>query len=339
VEYGTGENLETFPVWGSVVQKVFGRRHGLIDAYTTLHKVRMTGLEPGRTYRYRIVSKEMLQFEPYEVIFGDQITSDVYPFEVLDTQKDAFSFAVVADVHEQAEALDTILEPVSWDSMDMVFFAGDTLSWLDKEDQIFEGFIDVCVRRFASKTPLILIRGNHETRGHFARRLMDYFPNSSGRFYYSFNHGPVHFMVLDSGEDKPDSHPVYAGLVDFDRYREEQAEWLKKDVQSEAFKNSLYRIVVFHIPPFLDSDWHGPQDVTRRWGTILNDAEVDLVVSGHTHEYAYKAPTKDQNAFPIVVLGKLMFLKTDVSKQRLALSIADTNGTRVDQITLSPRPR
>ncbi len=341
VEYGTGENLETFPVWGSVVQKALNSRHGLVDAYTTLHTVRITGLEPGRTYRYRLVSKEILQFEPYEVIFGDRIASDVHQFEPLNTQKDAFSFGVVADVHEDAEMLDTLLEPVSWEStdIDMMFFAGDTLSWLEKEDQIFEGFIDVSVNRFAKETPMIFIRGNHETRGHFARRLMDYFPSSSGRFYFSFNHGPVHFIVLDSGEDKPDSHPVYAGLVDFDRYREEQGEWLKKDVQSEAFKNSLYRIVVFHIPPYLDSDWHGPRDVTRCWGPVLNEAGIDLVISGHTHKYAHKAPTQEKNAFPIVVLGKEMFLNVDVSKQQLALRISRKDGQLVDEFEISSLTR
>ena len=49
------------------------------------------------------------------------------------------------------------------------------------------------------------------------------------KYYYSFNHGPVHIIVLDTGEDKADSHPVYAGLADFDKYRDSQAEWLKSN--------------------------------------------------------------------------------------------------------------
>ncbi len=336
VEYGTGENPQTFPVWGSVVQKAYSSRHGLIDAYTTLHAVRITGLNPGQRYRYRVVAKEMLQFKPYEVVFGEQIVSEVYAFDTLDRDKASFSFAVVADVHGKADMLDTLLEDVPWEMMDMVFFAGDTLSWLETRDQIFEGFLDVSVNRFAKEIPLIFIRGNHETRGHFARNLMDYFPASGGKFYLSCDHGLVHFIVLDSGEDKPDSHPVYAGIVDFDQYREEQAKWLKKDVQSSAFQNALYKIVLFHIPPFLDSDWHGPQDVTRRWGPILNEAGIDLVISGHRHEYAFNKPAKDKNAFPIVVLDQEMLLTVDVSTKQLTLKITDLSGEIVAQFAIQP---
>ena len=166
--------------------------------------------------------------------------------------------------------------------------------------------------------------------------LMDYFPASGGKFYFSYDHGPVHFIVLDSGEDKPDLHPVYAGIVDFDRYRDEQAKWLKNDVQSPAFQNALYKIVLFHIPPFLNSDWHGPQDVTERWGPILNESDIDLVISGHTHEYAFKKPARDKNAFPIVILDQEMLLTVDVSTKQLTLKITEANGEVVAPFTIQP---
>jgi len=46
---------------------------------------------------------------------------------------------------------------------------------------------------------------------NFARELEKYFttPNES-RFYYSRNDGPAHLIVIDTGEDKPDSTNVYA---------------------------------------------------------------------------------------------------------------------------------
>ncbi len=42
--------------------------------------------------------------------------------------------------------------------------------------------------------------------------------------------------TMDTGEDKPDTHPVYNGLADFDQYRSEQAQWLQKEVQSDEFE-------------------------------------------------------------------------------------------------------
>ena len=102
VEYATGENFRTFPQWGSIVQTTSSSHHGLIDAYTTIHKILLAGLEPGKTYKYRVVSKEIVQFKPYEVIYGSTIVSDMYRFKTLDTKKTGFSFGIVNDGHERS---------------------------------------------------------------------------------------------------------------------------------------------------------------------------------------------------------------------------------------------
>ena len=90
--------------------------------------------------------------------------------------------------------------------------------------------------------------GNHETRGFVARDLKNYFDYKDDRFYYSFDNGPVHFVVLDCGEDKPDNNRYYYGLADYDSYRLEELEWLKKEVKSDAFRNAKHRIVIVHMP-------------------------------------------------------------------------------------------
>lgn len=339
VEYGTGENLRSFPTYGSVVQTAVSSRHGMIDAYTNIHKIRIDGLEPGQEYRYRLFSKEIVQFKPYEVTFGGSIASDVYQFETLNTAKTAFSFGMVTDVHEGSARLDNLLRTFSWDGVDMMFYTGDFLDWFEDEKQIFEGFLDVSVDRFAKEIPLIYIRGNHETRGNFARNLMDYFPHSSGRFYYSFNHGPVHFIILDSGEDKPDSHSVYAGLVDFDRYRDEQAAWLKEDIQSESFKKALYKVVLVHMPLNEDSRGHGEQYIGRIWGPILNEASIDLLLCGHKHRFSRIEPDERKNTYPIVVVGTNMIVRVDVSMRELNVKITGGNGEVVDEFSLPSKIR
>ena len=220
--------------------------------------------------------------------------------------------------------------------MDMVFYTGDMLNWIGDEERIFKGLIDVSVDRFAKTLPFILTRGNHETRGPNARELFSYFPHSSGKYYYAFSQGEVRFVVLDCGEDKPDTHPVYAGLVDFDSYRSEQAQWLKKEVEGDEFKNARYRIVLTHIPPYTGRG-HGGQDLTAKWGPVLNEADIDLVISGHTHRFAVMEPREDLNKLPVLILGKDMILKADVSPEKLSLSIKDIEGKVVDEFTLSEK--
>jgi len=310
---------------------------GLVDAYTTEHTIRITGLEAGKTYSYRVVSKEFVTFKPYQVVYGDSIVSAVYTFKTLDTKKTDFSFGIVNDIHQRAGHLDSLLQRLSWENIDIFFYNGDLVDYYEDESLIFSGFLDVSVQRFAKNIPFVYIRGNHDTRGNFARNLMQYFPHSSGRFYYSFNHGLVHFIILDSGEDKRDDTPVYAGLVDFDAYRQEQAVWLKEEVKSESFKNSLYRIVIFHIPPFISI--YGSQYLTKEWVPILNTAGIDLVINAHTHRYGRTQPTEGRNSFINLILGNSEIAQVDVSRRQLSITVLRKDGSTVDVFSVPPQKR
>lgn len=68
--------------------------------------------------------------------------------------------------------------------------------------QLFRDFIDASVNLYASETPILYNRGNHETRGVFADRLHDYFPTRNGRHYQLCKVGSVCFLLLDCGEDQ-----------------------------------------------------------------------------------------------------------------------------------------
>jgi 3',5'-cyclic AMP phosphodiesterase CpdA len=186
--------------------------------------------------------------------------------------------------------------------------------------------------------PLILVRGNHETRGKNARRLIDYFPTQNDRFYYSFNQGAVHFIMLDSGEDKEDSHPVYAGLAEFDRYRHEQAKWLGRDIETAASRTARFRVALFHIPPF-GSRGHGATHVRETWNQLLNDAGVDLVLNGHTHRFSHFAPEPGKNMYPILIKGKDMLTRVDVSEDRLKVMVTRLGGGIVDTLTIMAQHR
>jgi len=334
VEYCGDKEFGVFPVWGGYPQTAKAGKHGLIEANTTRHVIRVPGLDPGKVYRYRICSKEILRFNPYEVLYGDTIDGEVLEFSTLDPSKETFSFGVITDVHERGDELDTLLQKTALDSLDMIFYNGDILNWIGDEERIFNGFLDVSINRFAQEKPFIFVRGNHETRGWGARGLFDYFPHSSGRFYYTFIHGGVCFIVMDSGEDKPDDHPVYAGLVDFDRYRDEQRDWLAGIIRTPAFKEATYRIVLVHIPPYSGSEKHGAEDITKKWGPLFEEGKVDLIISGHHHRYTKIDRGSSGNNPPVLIVDKDMIMNTEVSKQKLFINIIDIDGQDVDGMTV-----
>jgi acid phosphatase type 7 len=298
--------------------KAISSHYGLIDANETRHVVELDGLKPGKTYHYRVVSKEVVKLEPYRVTFGEEVASKTFTFRTSDPAKEAFSFCVVADNHGQAKRLGGMLDRIDRSGVDLMVLDGDMVDYFQEEPQLFDGFIDVCAARFAASVPFVFVRGNHETRGALARQLYNYFPTPEGRFYYSFDHGGVHFIVLDSGEDKADGDKAYSGLADFDAYRRTQAKWLQEDVRSDGCRNARFRVALVHIPP-RGEDWHGERSVRELWEPLLNQSGVDLMVCGHLHKNVHVAPGDGGNRYDLAIVSPQAVLRVDVTRDRLTV--------------------
>lgn len=317
VEYGTGDELGTTAV---------SSRNGLIANDRTSHIIRLTGLKPGTKYKYRVISREFVGYQQQHIVtFGETVTSPTYTFTTLNPGKETFAFAVVSDIHERAVDLEAMLAQKYCENVDFIVYNGDMLNDFMQADQVFTGFLDVTVERFAKTMPFIYARGNHEVRGRYARTLADYLPESDGRTCFSFDHGGVHFIVLDSGEDKEDSHEYYNGLVDFQNYRKEEAGWLKKDLESDACRNARFRIVISHIPP-RGGKGFAIQDVCANFEPLINKARVDLWLSGHTHRYQRVDPAAGLNNYPLIIGSTDTITRVEISPADAKVMVAKQNG-------------
>jgi predicted phosphodiesterase len=250
----------------------------------------------------------------------------------LDAKKSSFSFIVFCDLHDRVEDFKAALASVDWKDVDLVFLNGDMLDKVEGESHLFWGIIDPCVEAFATRIPFVFVRGNHETRGRFARQLPTYFPSQENCFYFAFTHGGARFVVLDSGEDRPDGSQEYGGLVDFDHYRSEQAEWLRREVLTDAFRSARFRIVLVHIP-LADVTSHAAADMRRKWAPILYDADIDLMISGHLHRYGRLDP-KGERDFPIIIGAADTVVRIDVTDNNLRASVRKHNGSKADPQSL-----
>ncbi len=303
----------------------------------SLHRVRIEGLDPGTTYRYRIFSKEVFGYQGHRVMFGNIASTDVYSkepfsFTTLNKKKSEVSFMMVNDIHDRADLMSEMLKDVNRENTDLVFFNGDMVSTVNNENRIFEGFMDSAVKLFASEVPVFLARGNHETRGQFSHLIPDYFPTINDKLYYNFTDGPVHFVVLDGGEDKPDSDIEYSDLAQYDNYRTKQQAWLQKVVQTPEFKDALYRVVVIHIAP-MGSTWHGTLDIQKKFLPILNDANIDIMLSGHEHEFSYIKPS-NQVSFPILINDNETYLDVKANQKEMNILVKDPKGTELHKYTI-----
>jgi predicted MPP superfamily phosphohydrolase len=278
----------------------------------TLHRVRLTNLPIGQSCFYRVVAKPIMTFEPYRIEFGPGLTTEIYRFTTPDPAAETVRFIVFNDLHDDVSLWKDLYKKVQHEPADFVLLNGDLFDFVVSENQIVEHLLDVCTELFATRIPFIYVRGNHDTRGVCARHLKQYLDLPDDRFYYSFSWGPATFVALDAGEDKPDHSPVYAGLGAFESYRVVQRDWLAKEIESDLFKSSRYRIVLHHIParynvdPESDdaSENFGAVDVRSRWWPLLNQAGIDLFLAGHTHCPTIKpADPAAGHHFPVVIGG------------------------------------
>lgn len=324
--------------YNSARRKYFDTTNGVKNT-SLLHVVHVKNLKPGTTYRYRVYATEVLDHRGVEVTYGVTDALNVYSanppkFRTNDSSKPETSFAMINDIHGRTDDIPTLLKAAEYQKLDMVFFNGDMLTQLKSEEQLFSGFMDVSVELFAKEIPMYYARGNHETRGLFATSFQHYFSPKEPHLYYLVRQGPVCFIVLDTGEDKPDDDIEYSGITDYDNYRTEQAEWLKRAVQSEEYRSAQFHIVIAHMPPCPSIDlWHGPQEVLDKFVPLLNQAKVDAMLCGHLHKYIYCKP--DNNvSFPVIINSCNTVLIGETNGDNLQFVIKDLKGNVVDKVML-----
>lgn len=316
--------------------RYYSSEYGFKDV-STLHIIRLNNLDRGTTYRYRVYSQEVLSHEGTKVQYGLVAATNVYsarPLRFTTTNRlneQKISFVMVNDIHGRNEVLENLLNKADYKRAGFIFFNGDMVSDMRSEEQLFGGFMDTAVRLFAKEKPMYYARGNHETRGNFANTFPKYFASSTGKLYYLLRRGPVCFVVLDCGEDKPDSDIEYSGIVAFDQYRDAERDWLRDALKSTEFRDAPFKVVVSHMPPF--GGWHGEDEIAAKFVPLLNEAKVDVMLCGHLHKYLNQKPANGVN-FPVIVNSNNTVLKAEASSNMLTLKILDEKGEQVDLIQL-----
>ncbi|TWI85024.1 purple acid phosphatase-like protein [Lacibacter cauensis] len=325
VEFGETENF---------THRQHTVNNGLVQANTRIHEVELDNLKPGTNYYYRVASKSIVKFQPYKVVYGETIYSKTFQFITMDEQATEASWLILNDIHDVKESYSHLISLNKNESFDYVFLNGDMFNDPESEEQVIELTIKPCAETFAAQKPMIFVRGNHDIRGQFARETIDYlsFPNGA---YFTYRHGPVFVIVLDTGEDKEDTAAVYSGLVDFENFRRTQAAWLEKVLQSEAYKNAPFKVVKMHIPTHYTVGAKGELHCRKLFTPLLNQYKVDLVISGHTHKYGVYPPNAAHH-YPLVIgggpkPGTRTLIKVKANMEELKLQMLDDSGKQVGE--------
>lgn len=326
---------------GKPSQKAHTLSNGLVDANNRVHEIKLTGLKPGTHYEYKVIAKEIKEFQPYKLTYGETINSDVYSFTTFDPAAKETQWLVLNDIHDRPASFQQLLQLNGSDPYQYVFLNGDMFDYQTDEKQIIDHLLTPCTETFATQKSMLFVRGNHETRGKYARQLKDYFAAPHGA-YFSFQSGPVFTIALDTGEDKEDTHPVYAGIVDFDQFRIQQAVWLEQQLKSKAYKKAKYKVVMMHIPTFYSGDAHGTLHCRELFSPLFDKYKIDLLICGHTHTYGVHPPVAGKHNYPIIIgggptAGKRTLIKVKANEQELNLLMLKDDGTEAGRYTITSK--
>ena len=227
-----------------------------------------------------------------------------------------------------AQAITTAAAARKFDALvllgDNVYPIGDP-ALLD--EAIFQPFRDV----LSSGTRLLPVLGNHDVMaGHGDAQVAAL--GMPGR-WYAAEVGPVLFIGLDSTKTEDPA----------------QRTWLEDTL---AASHSPWTIVALHHPPF-SAGWHGSDEAAREAFTPLFEKfGVQLVLSGHDHDYQRSHPIQGVTyvvsgggaklrpagtaEFTAVSASRLHFLDISVWSDRLRLTAVGQDGQVFDDVTLSP---
>ena len=132
----------------------------------------------------------------------------------------------------------------------------------------FKASYDPTWGRLKSKTRPV--PGNHEYNTAGAAGYYDYFGSRAGdrsKGYYSFDLGSWHVVALNSEKDT-----AATGA---------QVAWLKADLKANANKCTL----AFYHKPRWSAGEHGDTTAVAPFVQALYDADADIILNGHDHNY------------------------------------------------------
>ncbi len=259
-------------VYNNGKEKVFwDAKSGDIKTHDKVHVVKIPKEELVEN-TYRVCSQRVNYKWGYDSFIGNTVFSESIKFSGKQKNNN-INILCISDVHDKSKEMYQTLDFFN-ETPDMLALIGDISSEVEYKSKYIKGILVHAGNITKGEYPVVYARGNHETRGEFASQMTNYFPHSTGEFYFTFNFGNLSAIVLDPGEDKEDNHPEYNGLVDFSTYRLQEYSWLCS-LKKEDFPGK-YFIAFSHNPKLskhFGKDWNEP----------LKELGVNLIVGGHYH--------------------------------------------------------
>jgi hypothetical protein len=235
-----------------------------------VHEVHLCGLEPGRTYYYRVG--------------GEGAWSDVFNFTTAPEygSTERFTFAVTGDTrHDTNEPWAEAVRAMHEAGAEFLLFSGDAVDTGGSQAQWDSWFS--AGAPYMAEIPYVPAVGNHDllTINYSAQFALphiedNYFVRYGNALIISLNDFPIHDPAAIAGST---------------------AEFLEQTLRDHT--DATWRIVLNHRPFYSASTRHGSSlDLQAEWMPIMDRYGVDLVFNGHDHNYERSRPVRNGAVVP-----------------------------------------
>ncbi len=272
----------------------------------TEHEVRVTGLTPDRQYFYSVgTPTQILQAGPDTYFLTAPPADTKRKIRIASFGDCGFRYVGT----NQAEVRDGFLNYRGNTPTDLWMLIGDNS--YEGEDAHFQyNFFTPYGGNLLKNSMLFAVPGNHDYSNNLALAASHAIPYfsifsfpinaeaggvaSGTEEWYSFDYGPIHFVMLD-GYGTRSVNGVDLRFYS-DTTNHPQAIWLKQDLAANTKK---WTVVYLHFPPYSQGSHNSETEadliaIRQNVNPILERFGVDLVLTGHSHVYERSWPIHDQ---------------------------------------------
>jgi hypothetical protein len=252
------------------------------------HLIRIDGLEKDKNYSVAVgLDGDSLSYKPPG--FGDQLWAPI-TFRTLDLTTEPIRVGVIGDSGFGHTITEKMAQELASADLDFLIHTGDVVYLVEENSDPYEAYSLKYYQIFSPvlhQIPIYPVIGNHEFDTPAKWEELPFYTQAfppldisevqSGgpagfRQFYALSFGPTQILFLDS-------QAFYIGAGPG-----EQTEWIRERL-ALPFKVT---VIVLHVPPF-SSGFH-PNDgaaIRRTWVPLFEQANVELVLSGHDHNYQH----------------------------------------------------
>ncbi|MFC1653203.1 metallophosphoesterase [Planctomycetota bacterium] len=291
-----------------------------------IHEIRLSSLLPDTSYAYSVSSAATM--------------SQTYTFHTAPRIPRSFRFAAYGDSRSYPDSHQAVVQAIIDSAPELVLHTGDLVGYGDQRELWGPEFFEPA-QQLMGHIPLVPVWGNHEYWSYGRSWFSSYFSLPHNEQWFAFGYGNVRFIGLDTNVS------FLPGSV--------QQRWFKAHVQSPAYRRATWRVVYLHHPPFTASTYGDDLDVIQYLVPLFEQANVDMVVAGHSHAYeryqhegvhyivtggggAYLVPLAEDTTPPIRIKGESVHhhcvVDVNVPDNTFALSVLRNDRTEIDTLVL-----